>query len=172
VARRKVGLTRERLLEVVEYDATTGSFTWTVDRHCVAGGSSAGSIKSNGYVCVCIDGRRYYAHRLAWLYVHGRWPSGVIDHIDRNGLNNSMSNLRETTQSANLLNQKRVRKPNKQGFMGVHRNGNRYCAGLTVEGQYIHLGMFDSAEEASAAYERKKADFVERVRGKGWQQSK
>ncbi|MDD0156969.1 HNH endonuclease signature motif containing protein, partial [Shigella flexneri] len=66
-------------------------------------GKVAGTI-SYGYNAINIDGVRYFAHRLAWLYVYGEWPKQEIDHIDRNRRNNAISNLRDVSRVVNALN--------------------------------------------------------------------
>lgn len=104
-------LTPERLRCLLSYDQGTGLFTWLIDRgNGACAGQRAGTVDRNsGYVLVQIDGRQYRAHRLAWLYVHGRWPRPLIDHIDRNRANNRISNLREATSAINNSNTGRWR---------------------------------------------------------------
>jgi hypothetical protein len=92
---KQAKLTAERLRKRLRYDAETGLFTRRVGSGHAHAGDMAGSVHSTGYVRICIDGGRYTAHRLAWLYVHGVWPSGQIDHINRNRSDNRIANLRE-----------------------------------------------------------------------------
>ena len=54
-----------------------------------------------GHIRICIMRVKYLAHRLAWLYVTGSWPSQDIDHIDGDPTNNRFANLREVTHQEN-----------------------------------------------------------------------
>lgn len=155
----KFGLTADRVREVLNYDKDTGIFTWrvTLSQRRLAG-QACGELKPSGYVVIGIDGHRYRAHRLAWLYVHGEWPSMQIDHRDLNRSNNKFDNLRLSTQQQNTFNTP-VSKNNRCGFKGVYehkgRSGllSRWCAKINVGRRQIHLGTFDTPEEASRAYE-------------------
>lgn len=109
-----VGLiSRERLKELFSYDPETGVFLHLVGNRRIKRGASAVGITSRGYARVYILGRSYCAHRLAWLYVYGRWPLEELDHIDRNKLNNRIDNLREVTHYENILNRRNAGRPRK-----------------------------------------------------------
>lgn len=153
-------LTFERLREVLDYDPLTGVFSWRVrlsDKTRL--GAIAGTTKDKGYVQVRIDGVKYLAHRLAWLYVTGKWPEDVIDHVDRNPSNNRLVNLRPATRRENHQNLN-MRKANTSGFTGVSRcdrNPAKWRAVITDYGKQHYLGRFDTPEEAHAAYLAAKA---------------
>jgi len=98
-----------------------------------------------------IDGHTYYAHRLAWLYVHGRWPKDKIDHHNTDKLTNRFSNLREASNSQNQMNQ-RLSAANTSGYKGVYRKGDKYIAQLKKDGKHHYLGIHETPEAASAAY--------------------
>ena len=69
-----------------------------------------------------INGREYnfYSHHVVWAWHNGRFPTMQIDHINGNGFDNRIGNLREVTQSENQRNQHRQWKPNaKTGLPGV-----------------------------------------------------
>ncbi len=108
-----------------------------------------------GYIAIRIDRHDYLAHRLAWLYIYGRWPKGRLDHRDTNRANNIFENLREATQSQNLANARR-RSDNTSGFKGVslRKDTGRWAAYVNFEGKRYRLGCFDTKEAASAAYSR------------------
>jgi hypothetical protein len=150
-------LTNPRLHEMLLYDGSTGDFTWRVRRGKAHVGSQAGSLTRNGcggtYRHIKVDGRLYKSHRLAWLYVYGRWPEADIDHIDGDGTNNRIANLREATRSQNCRN-KSKQSNNKSGFKGVHwcANERKWRALIYVGGQKKSLGMFKTAEAAHEAY--------------------
>ena len=79
-------MNQTRLKELLHYDPFTGIFTWKVTRTGSAKpGTVAGYIKNEGYICIKIDSRSYMAHRLAFLYMLGRWPKGDVLHSTRSG---------------------------------------------------------------------------------------
>lgn len=145
----KSPLTHERLLFLLNYNPETGIFTRKVapdSRAKVAVGTVAGN-ENNGYWIVGIDNVQYRAGRLAWFYVHGKWPVGVIDHKDRRKLNNAIDNLEDTTQRHNTCNTARQ---DRELPLGVHTShGGRFVA--LARNKY--LGTFSTPEEASAAYQ-------------------
>jgi hypothetical protein len=114
------GLTQERLKEVVSYDPETGKFLPVSRRRRITPGRPLGSIRSHGYRMLAVDGVRYYAHRLAWLYMTGAWPAGSIDHANTDRADNRWANLRQATPSQNGANTVRQAR-NKSGFKGVFR---------------------------------------------------
>lgn len=147
-------LTLARLKGLLHYDQETGVFTWKVTRSRSAGvGTVAGTTTSHGYVAIGIDGRLHKAHRLAWLYVHGVWPSDQIDHINRVRGDNRISNLRVADNSKNQANAS-LQKNNNSGVRGVYWNNasNKWHAQIYADGKKRHLGFFDNLGDASAAY--------------------
>jgi hypothetical protein len=146
-------ITAKRVRELFNYDPRTGLFT----RRIAVGsrgrkGDNPGTDNRNGYLRIIVDYKKYYAHRLAWLHVFGFMPP-KLDHIDNNRSNNRVSNLRIATQSQNLAN---ISKPrhNTSGFKGVHwaKQNKKWMAQITINGKYIYLGTFPTAEEAYSVY--------------------
>jgi len=131
-----------------EYDPETGIFThthWKGGR--ASAGSVAGAIRADGYVEIKHKMVVYKAHRLAWLMGHGVDPCELcVDHRDRNPTNNSLSNLRLCTHKQN--------RSNTAGKGWAERNG-RYRAYVGGENKLIHLGTYDTPEEAHAIYAAK-----------------
>jgi len=147
-------LSHSRLLEVLDYDASTGVFRWRVaTSNRVKVGSVAGAFNKYGYVVIRVDGRLYRAHRLAWFYTHGVWPCGEIDHVDMVKDNNRLANLRDTTRTFNNANVP-ARKHNALGVKGVSYDPLRgkYFACLSVNGRSVLKKRFNTIEEAEAAY--------------------
>ncbi len=155
-------LSAERLRELLSYDAETGAFAWRIGRGGLAkSGARAGAIESGGYVQIQVEGRLRMAHRLAWLYVHGRWPTFEIDHMNGVRDDNRLSNLREATRAENQQNERRARSSNKaSGLLGVTwcERASRWRAKIMLGGKNKHLGLFDTAEAAHNAYLAAKAE--------------
>ncbi len=128
----------------LDYSEKSGIFTWKIAQGRCRPGEEAGSIKPHGYVKIQVCGERHYAHRLAWLYMNGEWPSGQIDHINGNRSDNKFENLRLATQPQNMINQ-----PAKG--IRLHSCG-RWTAQIGVNYKQIYLGLFDTKELAHAAY--------------------
>jgi len=150
-------LTLARLMELLEYFPLTGIFVWrarssTFSRIKI--GDIAGNITHQGYVCIKIDRRLYFVHRLAWLYMTGAWPENQIDHIDGNPSNNRWHNLRDATNSENQQNLRTPHSDNKCGLLGVskHKDSKKWIAQIRINGKARHLGYFPTAEIAHAAY--------------------
>jgi hypothetical protein len=148
-------LTAERLRELLHYDPATGIFRWLQpqSRRVKAGEIAGGVPGQGGYYRIGIDGQRYYAHRLAWLYMTGEWPSRQVDHRDTDSGNNAWGNLRLATQGQNNCNAPK-RSHNKTGYKGVsYSKSNRgFIAWIRANGVQHYLGTFPTPEEAHAAY--------------------
>ena len=149
-------ITAEHAGELLRYCPQTGNFTWSQDRGGGARvGDIAGTATSTGYRQIRLAGRLYFAHRLAWLLTHGAWPSGVIDHIDGNGMNNRIENLRDVSVAMNQQNQRRAHRSNKSsGLLGAHfdQRTGRWLAKISVANKTINIGRFATAQLAHKAY--------------------
>lgn len=141
------------LQSILRYSPETGIFNW-IGKHSkkIMPGQVAGCLSKNGYIVIGIDGRIYYAHRLAWLYMTGVWPKQV-DHDDNVKHHNWWSNLRLATHQQNVLNAKRA-KNNTSGRKGVswHKGAGRWSAYIILDGKKRHLGLFDDLDEAHQSY--------------------
>lgn len=146
-------ITTDRLRELVDYDQETGLFSWRFGRVGAKKGVICGSPHpKNRYIGICLDYKRYLAHRLAWMYVYGAWPSASLDHIDGNRANNRIDNLRLADHSINNENRHSARSDSTTGLVGVEVSRDRFIARIQVKGKRIGLGTFDTAEDAHAAY--------------------
>jgi hypothetical protein len=134
-------LTQARLKEVLNYDKETGLFTWMVSNSWCSEKDTAGTKENNGYIRISIDGNRYVAHRLAWLYVNGYFPENQIDHIDRARDNNKWVNLREVSTQCNIRN-RGLNSNNTSGVAGVNFDitSDKWIARITVSRQKRQLG--------------------------------
>jgi hypothetical protein len=148
-----MNLTASRVRELLNYDPETGVMTWVVTpgRRTKAG-RVAGSLKSDGYVKIGVLGKRYPAHRLAWLYMTGEWPKNQIDHMDGKGANNAWNNLRDVPQKVNSQNLRRCKITNSTGLLGVSRTKWGFVAEIQLDGKKHHIGVFETPVDAHAAY--------------------
>ena len=111
--------------------------------------------RSRGYYRVKLNGKPYYLHRLlAEAFIPNPDNKPFVDHIDGDPLNNCLSNLRWCTHAENMRNRKKHRN-NTSGHKGVsfHKVSGKWRAQIKVDGEKNHLGLYDSPEEAAAAYE-------------------
>lgn len=146
-------LTAEHLRSILHYSPETGIFTWKVSTSSrIKSGDATGSQNGEGYLHIQLQRRRYKAHRLAWLYVYGEWPTDQIDHINRNRSDNRISNLREATNKQNGQN-KSKRSDNTSGHPGVYwlKQSSKWRACIMHNYKLTHLGYFADREEAIAA---------------------
>lgn len=110
-------------------------------------------MRGRGYRSIGIDRIRIQAHRVVFAMTRGRWPIGLLDHRNRNRLDNTPSNLREATKTESARNRGLLRS-NKSGRTGVSVSGNRWRATIHVDGRQINLGRFVELEDAELAYAR------------------
>lgn len=146
-------LTIQELKENLHYNPETGVFTRTKNSYRLRVGDVVKG-KSASYISICVNNVSYYAHRLAWLYMTGEIPKGMIDHINGNRLDNRICNLRDVSNTENIHNQTRAHSCNKTGFLGVSfdKNANKYRAMIKLDGKNKRLGLFLTAEAAHEAY--------------------
>lgn len=146
-------LTVEALKSVLRYDPETGLFD-RMDQSRLNSTGRVGTTDKSGYRAICVKGRIYKAHRLAWLYVYGNWPAKQIDHINGDRNDNRLSNLREVCNAENARNRRRPQGSNP--YLGVTkkkwRGEHRWCARIMVDGISKHIGYFSTPELASVAY--------------------
>jgi len=167
-------LTQETVRELLEYNPEDGFFTWKprgpewfklyrtyLMWNTRFAGNRAGceySREVDGYRRTGIkmpDGKRYSAHRLAWIYMTGRWPSLQIDHINRDASDNRWANLREVPNFENDKNRS-LQSNNRSGFTGVrwHSVANKWNARIYVNRKEINLGLYENLSDAVAARSR------------------
>lgn len=149
-------LTQARLQELIAYDPNSGAFTWRVDmRGGKKAGSVAGHVGREGRRSLRIDGKLYLANRLAWLYMTGAWPNGVVDHRDMNPGNDAWANLRDVPHGVNLENRSKAQSNNKScGLLGVtfDKRRGKFVAQIKATTRRKFIGYFETAEAAHQAY--------------------
>ncbi len=147
-------ISQEYLKSILRYEPDTGVFTRLIaTTNSVKVGDVAGDITPDGYIRIRVKGRRYSAHRLAFIYMKGAFPDDQVDHINQIKNDNAWENLRACTQSQNQGNAG-TRRDNTSGYKGVswHKRRNKWMAAMKVEGKSIHLGYFEDLNEAARAY--------------------
>ena len=142
----------ERVRELLAYDQTTGELTWrrSTNRRIRVGSVAGG--RHEGYIVISVDGVSIYAHRIAWLLTHGKWPAGEVDHKNGNGTDNSIDNLREGPRKVNMQNIRKAKVTSKSGMLGVRQRNGSFKARIAIDGRDVLLGSFATADEAHAAY--------------------
>jgi len=151
---------RRQLLPLLE--AARKLFSYAPDsglitRKVVSGGRVAGSTvgtrRKDGYLSTRMRGAEVLCHRLAWLLHHSEEPPTEIDHINGDRSDNRAANLRPASRQENNQNRRCAHSNNRLGVMGVHRiRSGRYLARIRVGGKSIHIGVFDTSDQASDAY--------------------
>jgi hypothetical protein len=129
-------LTQKHLKERVEYDCGTGTFRWKNKNPramSVKNGEIAGHNSGRRMRRVCLDGKHYLLHRLAWLFMYGSWPKHQIDHINGDRSDNRISNLREANNSQNQANMK-AKSNNRLGIRGIGYRRGKFIVQLRKDG--------------------------------------
>ena len=145
-----MAVTQQYLKYVLSYDQYSGEFRWqgkVSDKSRATIGGIAGCCNTNGYRQIGILGRKYLASRLAFLYMTGKWPSDLVDHIDRNQRNNAWANLREATRTENNRNIA-TRKIKTSPFRGVSKRGDKWLVVIRVGGKPKYIGQYTCELEA------------------------
>ncbi len=140
--------------EFLTYDSATGVFTWTKRPSSKAApGAVAGVLNSLGYRQIKLRGERYYAHRLAWFFIHGVEPGGELDHINGNPDDNRIANLRVCSRSENLQNRR------GNALTGTYFDARRglWVAEIVGPAGKVYLGSFAEATAGATAYAIAKA---------------
>lgn len=143
----------ERVRELFDYDPKTGLLTRRTDVPKAKAGSIAGTLNNKGHLICRVDRVIYYVHRLIWLHYFGETPPELIDHANGKRDDNRVSNLRPADYCENLWNRGAMPR-NKSGVKGAHysKAERKWKSSIRVRGRVIHLGYFETSEEAGAAY--------------------
>lgn len=144
-----------------DYDPTTGNLLWskaseTASRDSTerglyrrVSGTVAGTVNSNGYICISANGVRFLAHRVVWLIHTGVWPKDQLDHINTVRVDNRIENLREVSNRLNHAN----RTDNKSGHVGViwDKLRSKWKAYARIDYKMHNISRYETAEEAVKA---------------------
>lgn len=143
-------LTQKTLKEKLHYNPDTGIFTRLTSSGGHIVGSKAGYVcRKDGYIRIRVNGKRYLAHRLAWLYMTGEFPLQQIDHKKHIRDDNRWGEIQEATHQENGKNTS-LQANNTSGSLGVfpRTDGKAWCASIRVNGKSLHLGSFSTKEAA------------------------
>ncbi len=158
-------ITQKRLQELLYYNPNNGDFIRLKTSYNKPQqiGTIAGDKIPGQYVRISIDGERYYAHRLAWLWMAGEWPKEEIDHVNGIRNDNRWNNLRSASRKKNAQNHTKPRSDNKSGYLGVSFDSkrNKWTARIKINSTYKYLGRFDIKEDARDAYIKAKRKYHE-----------
>ena len=148
---------REEIARHFDCDFATGALRWKHSpKNGIKVGDVAGGKRATGYWMATIPGHgQLFVHRIIWMMAYGANPPGEIDHIDGNGSNNALSNLRLASSSQQKRN-RGVQSNNRSGLKGAYfhacRRGKKWRSQIKVAGRLIFLGYFDTAQEAHEAH--------------------
>lgn len=143
-------MTQGKLMSFLTYDSEAGIFYRNITTSSNAKeGEICGNITYNGYVRISVDGKRYLAHSLAWLYIYGEMPKTQIDHINHNRKDNRISNLRVCTQAENTRNAS-IRKDNTSGISGIYfdKKRNVWKVQIKKDSEIGFYGRYKDIEDA------------------------
>jgi hypothetical protein len=138
-------LTQADLKAILSYDPEAGTF------RRLNTGKLTGHVQKQGYAVIQIMRKRHKRSRLAWLYMTGEWPAAMVDHRNGDRSDDRWSNLRAAAHGQNQRNS-RGRRPDCLKGAFWHKRDQRWRAQIYLNSRPIHLGYFDSEEEAHAAY--------------------
>lgn len=145
--------------DALDYDPETGVFRWRIARgKRRRSGDIAGCLDTRSVYQIYFNGKNFKGHRIAWAIAYGTWPSGVIDHINRNSGDNRLANLRDVTRSLNARNCK-LHRDNSSGVAGIHRHRSGWV--IRVSKKYIGCSKhFHVAVEMRRAAEIAAGGFI------------
>jgi len=139
-------LSKENLV----YESSTGSFYWRLKSGKL---KRAGWVDPHGYRLIRIYGDLVREHHLVWLFETGAWPPSELDHEDGDPSNNKIANLRLASRHNQGANQ-RLQKRRRGCYKGVYKQGGRWVSKIKHLGESLHLGTFDTKEEAARQYNK------------------
>ena len=144
-------LTRERLLQVLDFDPSSGEFIWkqTQKKGQIAG--HVGTVRGKRYRRIRVDNELIMAHVLVWLVTYGDYPGHEIDHTNGNGVDNRPANLVKSSRTEN--NSNTSARVDAAEYRSVALNGRFWAAQPKYLHKTYYVSGFDTAYEASVARE-------------------
>lgn len=155
-------LSSDYLKSCLSYDPRVAEFRWAINRGKMKAGQIAGTTNGNGYPQVMINRKIYLSHRLAWLYIYGRFPDKELDHINGDRADFRIVNLRECSHAENHQNRGKQKNGGKSTseFPGVYmrRECKKWVSQISADGKNYYLGMFEDEMRAREAYLKAKSE--------------
>lgn len=150
-----MSLEKIRVEEIFTYNPRNGNVYWITHPtgRSVKRGTLAGSKTSNGYIRIKLGKKEYLAHRLAWRLFYNSWPNSHLDHINGNGRDNRIFNLREVSVRENANNRWTHRKGRLPGTSPA-TGSSKWRAYIVINGKQRHLGCFKTERLAHLAYKK------------------
>jgi hypothetical protein len=156
-------MTQAAVKAALDYNPETGEFTWRVSpKGGIPVGTVAGTLGKNGHRTIHLAGKLHLAARLAFLWMTGKWPRGIVNHWNGNALDCRWENLKDTNRGG--VSQNTRRKAGQSGMTGVHLRNTReanpknpYTSAICINGRSKYLGVFPTPEAAQTAYATAKA---------------
>ena len=141
----------EYLYQLFIYQPETGLLINRINRGARAKAGEVAGCINRRYRDVFIDGATYRAHRIVWKMAYDEDPDLDIHHANGDGTDNRLENLSLLTHRENCS----IEKTEASGLpVGVRLNKGRYLAQIAIAGKSTHLGMYDTPEQASDAYQK------------------
>ena len=144
---------QERMKSDFKYIKETGELVWMVNRGRARYGKKVGSVTPDNYIAVGFLGKIYRVHHIVWFFHYGEWPDCSLDHINGDGTDNRIENLRLCNDSQNQRNVGKKKSARHSAHKGVDFHQGRWRARIRPgDGTRIELGHFATEEEAAEAY--------------------
>lgn len=144
-------ITQQGLKKILEYNPLTGNFIWIkkISKKNNIGDIAGCLCNTNNCIVIGINNILYLAHRLAFLYMEGKWPENEVDHKDHIRSNNKWKNLRKVTHLENGKNVS-LHINNTSGYVGVgwFKRDCKWMVTIKVNQKSIYLGLFKNKEKA------------------------
>ena len=155
----------EEACRIFRYDRVSGKLFWKIkpyqNKQCDGEICCIHQSHRNSYYIVRYKKKNYKVHRIIWLMEYGEFPQPprqFIDHIDGDGLNNRIENLKRVTVEENRRNSKKS-SINTSGYTGVSSFRNKWRTDISIDGKKIYLGLFDNSKEASIVVEKARKEY-------------
>lgn len=151
----------EDALGLWNVDVESGVVSWKFKRNsAIPDDLSSNTRDKHGYKMLNLDKRRYYHHRIIWLFKNKEWPENFIDHINGIPWDNRIENLRNATSYENQQNRKKKvnRKINSMGVY-FNKDRNKFVPQIRVNGKGVYLGRYDTEAEAAKVYLEAKLNY-------------
>jgi hypothetical protein len=151
-----VRATFERVNELLRYEPETGKLYWKISRKGVKGaGSEAGGLNCDGYITVGIEGKKYYAHRVAHLLVNKVWPDRDPEHENLIKSDNRWENIKDLATGSENMGNRVAYSNNTSGLKGVSwfKRDKKWQVHVGINGTAIGVGYFEDHRLAGLTYD-------------------